>query len=124
MNLTGENQAETDAMPDSLLQTVGVMRNVFRSLDYIEKRLSELAELNDLDPRLRREVQHLRGAMRETNSEVIFRLSLMGTIITDLLKEAEKRRRPDSKPFGEAKRDPGRASKRPNRLEIVQPAQG
>jgi hypothetical protein len=123
MSLAMRSQAETDAMPDSLLQTVGVMRNVFRSMDYLEKRLSELAELNDLDPRLRREAQHLRGAMSEANSEVIFRLSLMGTIITDLLKDARKGRCSDPKPVDETRRDPGRASKGPNRLGIVQPAQ-
>jgi len=61
MNLTMGSRAETDAMPDSLLQTVGVMRNIFRGMDYVEKRLSELAGLNDLDPRLRSEAQHLRG---------------------------------------------------------------
>jgi hypothetical protein len=123
MNLSMGNQAETDAMLDSLLQTVGVMRNVFRSMDYVEKRLSELAELKDLDPRLRREVQHLRGAMSEVTSEVMFRLSLMGTIVTDLLKEAEKRRCSDPRPFAEASGDRGRASKGPNRLEIVRAAQ-
>jgi len=50
-------------------------------MDSIEKRLLELGELKDLDPRLRREVRQLRGAM----SEVMFRLSLMGRIVTDLL---------------------------------------
>jgi hypothetical protein len=96
-----ENRASTNAIPDSLLQTIGVMSNVVRSMDYFEKRLSELAELKDLDPRLRGEVQHLRGAMSEVTSEVMFRLSLMGTIITDLLKEAEKSRCSDPKPFDE-----------------------
>jgi len=111
MNRSMDNRASTSVIPDSLLQTVGVMRNVFRSMDYLENRLSELGELPDLDPRLRREVKHLRGAMSELTSEVMFRLSLMGTIVTDLLKEAEKGRCSDPNPFGEARRDQGQARK-------------
>jgi len=123
MSLTMGNQAEKDALPESLLQTVGVMSNIVRSMDHIEKRLSELAELKDLDPRLRREVQHLRGAMSEVTSEVTFRLSLMGAIVTDLLKEAQKGRCSDSKPPGETRRDPCRAGKGDDRLDYVRAPQ-
>jgi len=123
MSLSVGNQAKTGAVPDTLLQTLGVMRNVYRSMAYAEKRLSELAELNDLDPRLRREAQHLRGAMREVNSEVIFRLSMMGTTIAELLKEAKMGEPVYTKPFGEAQPSQGRARNARNRLEIVEPAQ-
>jgi len=123
MGLTAGNQAEKDAVPDSLLQTVGAMSNIVRSMDYVEKRLAELAELKDLDPRLRREVYRLRGTMSEVTSDVMFRLSLMGTIVTDLLKEAQKGRCSDPKPVGETRQDPGRASKGRNRLDIVRAAQ-
>jgi len=121
MNLTEGKQAETDAIPDSLLQTLGVMKNVSRSMDYIEERLYELGELGekDLDPRLRREVRQLRGDMSEVASQVLFRLSLMGTIIAELLKEAEKDRHADPGPSGEARREQGRARKARKRFEVV-----
>jgi hypothetical protein len=119
MSLTVEKHAETDAIPDTLLQTLGVMRNVSRSMAYIEQRLPELGELEDLDPRLRREVRQLRGDMGEVTGQVLFRLSLMGTIIADLLKEADNERPTDSKPSGEAKRGQGRARKGSKRLEVV-----
>ena len=119
MSLTAEKHAETDAIPDALLQTVGVMRNVSRSMAYIEQRLSELGELEDLDPRLRREVRQLRGDMDEVTGQVLFRLSMMGAIIAELLEEADDERCTDSRPSGEAKRDQGRAIKGSKRLEVV-----
>jgi hypothetical protein len=124
MKLEVGNEAETDAMPDSLLQTVGIMKILFRSLDFIEERLSELAGLKDLDPRLRREVQLLRDAMSKANSEAMFRLSLMGTIVTDLLKEAKKGQCSDLERIGEATQAPGRGGKGRNRLDIVRDTQG
>jgi hypothetical protein len=119
MSLTAEKHAETDSNANALLQTLGVMRNVSRSMAYIQQRLSELRDLEDLDPRLRREVRQLSGDMDEVTGQVLFRLSLMGTIITDLLKEANNEGCTDSKPFGEVKRDQGRARKGNKRLEIV-----
>jgi hypothetical protein len=119
MSLPVEKHAETDAMPDALLQTLGAMRNVSRSMAYIEQWLSEVGQLEDLDPRLRREVRHLRGDMDEVTGQVLFRLSLMGTIIADLLEEADNERCTDSKPSGEAKRDQGWARKGSKRLEVV-----
>ena len=119
MNRTAGNRAGNDALPEALLQTVGVMSNIVRSMGYVEKQLSELAKLNDLDPQLRREVQHLRGTMTGVSSEVMFRLSLVGTTVTDLLKEAQKGRCSDPTPVGETSGGPGRASRAPNRLGIA-----
>jgi hypothetical protein len=119
MSLTVEKHSETDAIPNALLQTLGVMRNVSRSMAYIEQRLSELGALEDLDPRLRREVRQLRGDMGEVTGQVLFRLSLMGTIIADLLKEADDEGCTDSKPSGEVKREQGPARKGSKRLEVV-----
>jgi hypothetical protein len=119
MSLTVEKHSETDAIPNALLQTLGVMRNVSRSMAYIEQRLSELGALEDLDPRLRREVRQLRGDMGEVTGQVLFRLSLMGTIIADLLKEADNEWCTDSRPSVEATRDQGRARKGNKRLEVV-----
>jgi len=119
MSLTVGKHAGTDAIPNALLQTVGVMRNVSRSMAYIEQRLSELGELEDLDPRLRREVRQLRGDMDEVTGQVLFRLSMMGAIIAELLEEADDERCTDSRPSGEAKRDQGRAIKGSKRLEVV-----
>jgi len=119
MSLTAEKHAETDVKADALLQTLGVMRNVSRSMAYIEQRLSELGDLEDLDPRLRREVRQLRGDMDEVTGQVLFRLSLMGTIIADQLEEADNAGCTDSKPSSEVKRDQGQARKGSKRLEVV-----
>jgi hypothetical protein len=118
MNLTTDNRAATDSIPDSLLQTVGIMKNALRSIRYIEKRLSDTMEWTELDPRLRTEMHHLRGA----TSEMMFRLSMMGTVVADLLKDAEKDLCSDTNRLGEAKRDQDQGRKGCNRLEIVRAA--
>ena len=113
-----ENRASQNTVPDSLLQTVGIMTHMLRSIRYMEKRMSDVTESTDLDPCLFSEMQHLRDA----TSEVMFRLSHMGIVVTDLLKDAEKGQSSGPKPLCGAKRDQGPARKRRNRLEIDQAA--
>jgi len=115
MNLSMENRASTNAIPDSLLQTVGVMSNAFRSMDYVQTRLSDLMESTDLDPSLRNEMQYLRDA----TSEVRFRLSRMGSIITDLLKGVENGRGSDRNPCDAPSRGQGQTTRGCKRFEVT-----
>ena len=45
-----------EAIPDALLETVGVMRRASRSMSSIETELSKIMRLSDLDPRLHSEL--------------------------------------------------------------------
>ena len=76
--------------------------------------MSDVTESADLDPRLCNEMERLSDAA----SEVMFRLSQMGIVVADLLKEADESQTSDAKPLCEANRDQGPERKRPNRLEI------
>lgn len=120
MSLSIENRDSTDSIPDSLLQTVGIMKHTLRSMRYIEKRLCETMESSGVDPRLRCEMQSLFDA----TSDVRARLSLMSITVTEVLKEAVVGQSAGRKACDEAKRRQGPERKGRNRLEIVRTAVG
>ena len=120
MSLSIERRDARNAIPDSLLQTVGIMKHTLRSMRYLEKRLSETMDASDVDPRLRSEMQRLFDA----TSDVRVRLSLMSITVTEVLKETATGESADPKAFRETKRHQGQTRKGRKRLEIVRAAGG
>lgn len=118
MNLSMESRESTNEIPDSLLQTVGIMKHTLRSMRYIEKRLCETMELPDIDPRLLSEMQTLLNATGDVHA----RLSLMSITVTEVLKEVVTDQSAGRKPFDQVKRRQVQARKGRNRLEIVRSA--
>ena len=75
-----------EAIPDALLETVGVMRRASRSMSSIETELSKIMRLSELDPRLHSELEYVRAA----GSAVTVSLSLMRMTVKEMLREAAR----------------------------------
>jgi len=91
------------------------MHNTLRGMRDIEKQLSDAMQPTDLDPRLRSEIQNIRNA----TSAVMLSLSLLGMVVSDMLKEAAKHQSIDRKPFGETILEQGRTRSGSDPLAIV-----
>lgn len=88
-----------DAIPDSLLETIGTMHHAVRSMHDIDERMSNAMERNDLDPRLRNDLQCVGYA----TSAVMSMLALMGMTVKDVLKEFAKTQSSERKPLRDGK---------------------
>jgi hypothetical protein len=77
------NRIPPNAIPDWFLETVRIMRDADQGLGNIEIEVKNAMEMEDLDPRLRDEMQYVRDAM----GAVKISLSVMDMIADDVLRE-------------------------------------